>query len=158
MIVVNSSISNYLEKIYNKKTAKEYLDFINSNASQYIRVNSLKINPVDLAQNLFNYYGIESEIVPEIPNCLKIIKGQDKIGKTVQHIIGDYYIQSLSSMLPPVALNPDKKDFVLDLCSAPGSKTTQLGEMMKNNGTLIANEITLDRVKMCNSFERGIIK
>ena len=39
-------------------------------------------------------------------------------------------------------------DTVLDLCSAPGSKTTQLGEMMRNNGTLISNEIALDRVKM----------
>ncbi len=51
-------------------------------------------------------------------------------------------------MLPPLTLNANENDTVLDLCSAPGSKTTQLGEMMKNSGTLIANEIALDRLKM----------
>ena len=148
MFEVNSSIFTYFEKIYNEKTAKDYLDFINSRPFQYIRINSLKTNLIDVTQNLLDNYGIESEIVPEIPNCLKIIKGEEKTGKTIHHINGEYYIQSLSSMLPPLALNPNENDIVLDLCSAPGSKTTQLGEMMNNNGTLIANEISLDRVKM----------
>ncbi len=148
MIEVNSSIFTYLKKIYNEKTAKEYIDFIYSNPSQYIRVNSLKTNPADLSQKLFEVYGIEVEAINDIPGCLKIIKNENKTGKTIQHILGDYYIQSLSSMLPPLALRPDEQDTVLDLCSAPGSKTTQLGEMMRNNGTLISNEIALDRVKM----------
>ncbi len=148
MIEVSSSIFTYLKKIYDEKTAKEYVDFITSKPSQYIRVNRLKTNPACLTQNLFNTYGIECEPVPAIPGCLKITKGEDKTGKTIQHINGDYYIQSLSSMLPPLSLAAEEDDMVLDLCSAPGSKTTQLGEMMKNSGTLIANEISLDRVKM----------
>jgi len=145
---INSSIFTYLKKIYNEKTAKDYLDFISSKPFQYVRINSLKTNLNELTQNLSNNYGIEFETVPRIPNCLKIVKGEDKTGKTVQHINGEYYMQSLSSMLPALALHPDENDIVLDLCSAPGSKTTQLGEMMRNKGTLIANEISIDRVKM----------
>lgn len=148
MIEVSSGIFTYLKKIFNEKTAKEYVDFISSKPSQYIRINKLKTNQNNLTQNLFDNYGIEFEPITNIPGCLKVTKGEDKTGKTIQHIIGNYYIQSLSSMLPPLSLNADKNDTVLDLCSAPGSKTTQIGEMMKNQGTLIANEIALDRVKM----------
>jgi 16S rRNA (cytosine1407-C5)-methyltransferase len=145
---INKSIFTYLKKLYNEKTAKDYLDFISSKSFQFIRVNSLKTDLHQLTQSLSENYGIEFEIVPGVPNCLKIVKGENKTGKTVQHINGEYYIQSLSSMLPALALKPDENDIVLDLCSAPGSKTTQLGDMMRNNGTLIANEIALNRVKM----------
>jgi len=48
-------------------------------------------------------------------------------------------------MIPPIVLNPDETDVTLDLCAAPGSKTTELAEMMSNKGTLIANEIAMDR-------------
>jgi len=50
-------------------------------------------------------------------------------------------------MLPPIVLHPSEKDLVLDLCSAPGSKTTQLAEMMKNKGRLVVNELEMDRIK-----------
>ncbi|MFZ0454457.1 MAG: NOL1/NOP2/sun family putative RNA methylase [Ignavibacteriaceae bacterium] len=148
MIEVSSGIFTYLKKIFNEKIAEEYVDFIGSKPSQYIRINRLKTSQTDLTKSLFNTYGIESEPIPGIPGCLKVLKGEEKTGKTIQHIIGDYYIQSLSSMLPPLSLDADENDTVLDLCSAPGSKTTQIGEMMKNQGTLVANEIALDRVKM----------
>lgn len=148
MFEINSGIFTYLKNIYNEKTAKNYLDFISSKSFQFIRVNSLKTVLHELTQELSNNYGIEAEIMPGIPNCLKIVKGEDKTGKTIQHINGEYYIQSLSSMLPALVLNPGENDIVLDLCAAPGSKTTQLGVMMGNDGTLIANETALDRVKM----------
>jgi 16S rRNA (cytosine1407-C5)-methyltransferase len=145
---ISSSISAYIKNIYDEKTAKEYIDYINSRPSQYIRVNRLKTNSIHLSQVLERNYNVNSKAVSTIPYCLKITNGENVTGKTIQHILGEYYIQSLSSMLPPIVLNPDKKDIVLDLCSAPGSKTTQLGEMMHNTGTLISNEISLDRVKM----------
>ena len=148
MIEVSPGIFAYLKKIYNDKTAREYIDFIGSKSSQYIRLNKLKTNPAYLIKNLNDNYGIELEPVIGIRGCLRVTKGEEKTGKTIQHIIGDYYIQSLSSMLPPISLNACENETVLDLCSAPGSKTTQIGEMMNNNGTLIANEIALDRVKM----------
>jgi 16S rRNA (cytosine1407-C5)-methyltransferase len=50
-------------------------------------------------------------------------------------------------MIPPIVLNPSSSDRVLDLCAAPGSKTTQLAEMMCNTGTLIANEVSTERLK-----------
>jgi 16S rRNA (cytosine1407-C5)-methyltransferase len=51
-------------------------------------------------------------------------------------------------MIPPLILSPQPDDTVLDLCAAPGSKTTEMAEMMLNKGTLVANEVALNRVKM----------
>lgn len=50
-------------------------------------------------------------------------------------------------MIPPLVLKPNSEDKVLDLCSAPGSKLTQLAELMENKGTLYSNEISVDRIK-----------
>lgn len=46
---------------------------------------------------------------------------------------GKFYIQSLSSMIPPIVLNPEKDEKVLDLTAAPGSKTTQMACLMENS-------------------------
>ena len=110
----------------------------------------MRISPFTEAQKLIDnlkLYGVELEQIVNLPRSFKIMDGQDVAGKTLQFILGQYYIQSLSSMIPAIVLNPNENDVVLDMCAAPGSKTTQLAEMMNNRGTLIANEISLDRLK-----------
>ena len=54
---------------------------------------------------------------------------------------GEIYLQSLSSMVPPLVLNPKPNEKVLDLTAAPGSKTTQMAAMMQNKGYILANEL-----------------
>ena len=68
-------------------------------------------------------------------------------------------------MITPLMLNPNSEDKVLDLCAAPGSKTTQLSEMMKNKGTLVANEPSTTRIKSLvfnldkmNRLNMGVVK
>ncbi len=74
-----------------------------------------------------------------------------ELGNAIEHILGYYYIQEISSMLPPIALDPKPGELVLDLFASPGSKTTQIASMMQNQGTLIANELKLDRIKILTS-------
>ncbi len=146
---LSENIYNYLSSLYGKKSADLYDEFAGSEPRKYIRVNRLKSSPDKLDTLLRINYGIETEEVSDVPDALLITKDEDGLlGKTIEHICGLYYIQSLSSMLPPLVLKPDASDLVLDMCAAPGSKTTELGELMNNRGMLISNEIQNDRLRM----------
>jgi 16S rRNA (cytosine1407-C5)-methyltransferase len=145
---LSQNIYNYLSSLFGTEAAARYDEFLRSEPQKFIRVNPLKASLDELKLSLENNYGIICERVKEIPNALKVTDDKGILGKTIEHISGFYYIQSLSSMLPPLVLNPSGEDTVLDLCAAPGSKTTELAEIMKNRGTLISNEIQNDRVRM----------
>ncbi len=146
---LSENIFNYLSGLYGKDAADMYEDFAGSEPRKYIRVNRLKSSRDSLKDLLKVNYRIGSEIIPGVPDALHITEDSGGLlGKTIEHICGLYYIQSLSSMFPPLVLNPAENDIVLDLCAAPGSKTTELGELMNNGGTLISNEIQNDRVRM----------
>ena len=80
-------------------------------------------------------------------------------GKHPYHEAGLYYIQEPSAMAPAAFLDPQPGDRVLDLCAAPGGKTTQLADRMNGEGILIANEINRDRAKILSqNVERLGIK
>ncbi len=78
-----------------------------------------------------------------------------EIGRSMEHLLGYYYVQDISSMLPALSLNPEENELVVDLCAAPGSKTSQMSAMMNNKGTLIANDISIGRIKiLASNLER----
>ena len=78
-----------------------------------------------------------------------------ELGRALEHLLGYYYVQELASMLPIIALKPKPNETILDLCSAPGSKTTQIAAEMENTGLIIANEIHLGRIKiLASNLER----
>jgi len=145
--VVSSNIYNYISFYYNEEAAKAFSKFVEKEPAMYIRVNTIKNNTPSLRKILSERYGIEADPVITIPDALKIVKGREFVSRTIEHIMGEFYIQSLSSMIPPVILAPTSEDKVLDLCAAPGSKTTQIAEYMNNKGTLVANELQLERIK-----------
>ena len=144
---ISGKVYDYLTNLYGEESAKKYLEFAKEYPSVYVRVNPLKISRDGLVERLKKRYGIEPEIFESLPDTLKFHEREEDLGKTLEIVLGYYYIQGFSSMLPALVLNPTREDKVLDLCSAPGSKTTQMAEMMQNSGTLIVNEIQLDRIK-----------
>jgi len=78
-----------------------------------------------------------------------------ELGRALEHLLGYYYVQEIASMLPVIALKPKKNETILDLCAAPGSKTSQLAAKMENTGTIIANDLKLGRMKiLASNLER----
>lgn len=69
------------------------------------------------------------------------------IGKTMEHFLGLCYVQEASSMAPVRALCPRPGETVLDMSSAPGSKTTQASALMGNTGLVVANDVSVERTK-----------
>lgn len=92
--------------------------------------NSIKFLPVIWYKNALILENISSQNVTD----LDIYKE------------GKIYIQSLSSMLPVVVLQPGQNEKILDMTAAPGSKTTQMAAIMKNNGEIVANDISYSRI------------
>ena len=110
------------------------------------RVNTLKTDK-QVVKERFEEYGIHLKQVPWHSDAF--ISQNNSIGNTLENFLGYIYIQELTSMLPPLILHAElqNSEFVLDGCAAPGSKTTQLAAMMKNNDTIIANDIDYNRIR-----------
>ncbi len=73
---------------------------------------------------------------------------QDRPGLHPWHDAGLYYLQEPSAMAPVALLDPRPGEWVMDLCAAPGGKTTQIAGRMKNAGLLVCNEIHPKRARI----------
>lgn len=102
------------------------------NKKNYFRVNTLKTS----VEEFLSFSSIQIEKTP-LPIAFS---SPTPPGATLENFLGLIHIQSLSSMLPPLALAPKKTDVVLDLCASPGSKTTQMAAEMNNEGVIVAND------------------
>jgi NOL1/NOP2/sun family putative RNA methylase len=69
------------------------------------------------------------------------------IGKRIEHFVGLIYVQEAASMAPPLVLQPQPGERVLDIAAAPGSKTTEMSAMMRNTGIVISNDPSPTRVR-----------
>ncbi len=69
------------------------------------------------------------------------------LGKRIEHFIGLIYVQEAASMAPPLVLQPQPGERVLDIAAAPGSKTTEMSAMMQNTGLVISNDPSPTRVR-----------
>lgn len=76
---------------------------------------------------------------------------EEKAGKTVLHAAGAYYVQEPSAMCAAPLLDVRKGEKVLDMCSAPGGKGTQMAQRMDGEGIIVLNEINLSRAKILSS-------
>lgn len=135
---------DFTQEIYNtfsSKIADKILMGMYEKRYTTLRVNTIKYNIEDLIAVL-KKENIEFERVEWYENAL-IIKNvnERKLQELEIYKNGYIYIQSLSSMIPPLVLNPKRGDKVLDLTAAPGSKTTQMSAMMENEGYILANEL-----------------
>jgi len=110
-----------------------------------IRVNTLKAVRKELAQTLINK-GVSLEHVKWSKVGLVIYESKIPIGATPEYLSGQYMLQSAASFLPVLALDPQANEEVLDMCAAPGGKTTHIAALMKNTGCVHANDKNIARI------------
>ena len=144
-----------IELLMGKEEAEKYFSLFGKPLQNFIRCNTLKILPAELIRKLKRWHIIQPfHDYPEI----MLVKSElmpGELGKATEHLLGYYYIQDVSSMMPVLVLEPTKNDFILDLCAAPGSKTTQIAAKMENSGFLIANDNRIDRISiLASNMER----
>ena len=125
-----------------------FLESFNRPRAVGLRLNPLKTNtPPDLSQ-------FALMPVPWEP-CGYYYDPQTRPGKSPYHEAGLYYLQEASAMAPAALLDPKPGERVLDLCAAPGGKSTQLAGRMRGRGLLVCNEINPKRAKiLASNIER----
>ena len=134
-----------LYKLHSPLVADKILAGMAGKRNTTLRVNTLKYNIQDLMR-YFRKINIKFERVNFYDDALIIKNANEKeIQKLEIYEKGYIYLQSLSSMIPPLVLDAKENEQILDMASAPGSKTTQISAMMKNTGHIIANE--LDKIR-----------
>ena len=130
---------NRLESIIPSDKLHTILEAYTLSRPTTLRVNTLKTT-VDQLTHLFDQQKILYE--PSTISPISFIIKSDKrmLLDLDAYINGLFYIQSLSSMLPVLALEPQPNEKILDIAAAPGSKTTQIAALMNNTGKIIAND------------------
>lgn len=121
-----------------------------------LRVNTHKIS-ISQFQQIAREHHWELSPIPWEPAGF-FIDREDKqlpLGKTGEHFAGLFYLQEASSMLPARVLSPGEGDIVLDMAAAPGSKTTQMSNIMHHKGIIISNDFSVSRTKaLATNIER----
>lgn len=154
---IKYSYSPWMIKTFIKDFGKEFtedlLEANNERSNLYIRVNTLKITREKLMKE-FDKISIKSYKVNDIEEALRVenlknIENNDLFKK------GFFTIQDISSMIVGKVMNPNKNSRVLDLCSAPGGKTTHIATLMENTGEVVSRDIFDHKLKLIkNSVDR----
>ncbi len=127
---------------YSKLTDwEQYKKYTTCFLRKSIRINTLKKPVKEVISRLEKDWNFE-----QIPWCkegfyIESKHGRLDVGNTVEHCLGYYYVQEAASMIPPLVLEPKEGDRVLDIAAAPGSKSSQICQMMNNEGILVANDV-----------------
>ena len=135
-------VERYISLVNN---SKKFTNTVEKPLKQTFRINTIKGDKDEILNNMKSY----DSSIKKIPWCNNAFETDlTNLGSSIQHFSGQIYIQELTSMVPPlIASDLIKGKTILDCCAAPGSKTTQMAEIMNNEGHIIANDARHGRIK-----------
>lgn len=139
-------ITNYIFENYGLEYTKNFLRYVNSEQLISIRVNNLKTNVSDLKKLL----EAKSFIVKEsnISKNALIILNPSGLANSKEFKEGLFTIQQEASMKAIEVLDPKENSNILDICAAPGTKTSYIGEYVNNKSKILANDLLADKLSL----------
>jgi 16S rRNA (cytosine967-C5)-methyltransferase len=138
------------EQRWGREKLRALLDWNNTPPPLFIRVNTLKTTAGKLAQQ-FETEGVL--FTPKAfdwapPDSVFELRSHRPLASLPSFQQGDFYVQDPSTLLAVRALDPQPRETVLDLCAAPGGKTTFIAQVMRNEGIVVARDADKERLKL----------
>lgn len=147
-----------LEKQYGKELTSLILKGYQAKRKTTLRVNTIKTTTEKVKEELKKEKIAFEEVAWNKDAIILLQADENDIRRLRMYDNGEIYLQSLSSMLPPMILAPQEGENILDMAAAPGSKTTQLAAMTNNKCMITAcemNKVRAERLKY-NLEKQGV--
>ncbi|WP_130820074.1 16S rRNA (cytosine(967)-C(5))-methyltransferase RsmB [Anaerococcus vaginimassiliensis] len=139
-------ITKYIFDNYGMDYTKEFLRYANEESKLSIRVNTTKIDADSLKKDLESIgYTVKDSKISK--NAL-IVDNPNGLVSTNLFENGLFTIQQEASMKTVEVLNPQHNSNMLDICAAPGTKTTYIAEYTENTGKILANDISFNKLDL----------
>jgi 16S rRNA (cytosine1407-C5)-methyltransferase len=151
-VKLNTDISSSLERYRDSLGDEGYLALLNELENPLpsaIRANLLKVAPENAIQKWKLSYDWDLKPISYCPYGWQVISSGVSVSRTIEHRMGEYYVQDAASMLPVTLLDNRSKDgqLILDMAASPGGKTTQLIDVTGDRSFVIANDTSASRLQ-----------
>lgn len=144
-------VEHYI-KLYGAENTENMLEFFNQVPDTWVRINTLKIS-IEEGEKIFSEKGISIEKSEYIAEAYKIIGGYPLM-RMDEYKDGLFSIQDETSMMAVDILNPSPGENIIDVCSAPGGKTTFIAERMQNQGEIKAVEFYDHKIDTIKEYSK----
>jgi NOL1/NOP2/sun family putative RNA methylase len=125
---------------------------------QAIRINVANSEPKKTVERLESR-GVKLEAIPFLENGFWVCRSEFSVGATSEYLLGLYSIQEAAAQIPVSLFTEVKHQLMLDACAAPGGKTVQMADRMRNTGALVALDVRRRRLNaLANHLERCQVK
>jgi 16S rRNA (cytosine967-C5)-methyltransferase len=138
-------VAQWLESLGGQKT-EELLKAFSVEQRLVVRTNLNHTTPEALLAAL-RAQGIEAEQTEVLPYAL-VLSGYDRLDAIPQFAAGDFYVQDISSMMVAEWASVKEGDYVIDVCAAPGGKSTHIAELLKGTGHVEARDLTEEKAAL----------
>jgi 16S rRNA (cytosine967-C5)-methyltransferase len=137
----------YCFKLFGRREAIAMLEADMQPQPTYIRLNTLKTAETEFSRKLAED-GIKIEKVEPLRHTFKFAGAKQPLTRTTSFNEGLFYIQDKASCFAAEVANPKPGTSLLDICAAPGSKTTYLAQLMQNRGVIYSIDYSKRRMKV----------
>jgi len=146
----NDYLLGKIRQLFPKKEAQAFLEANEKQRPTVLRVNTLLKRRKDVASMLAGRK-VETGNLEWTDTALVAFKSEVPLGATPEYLAGYYTMQGANSMLPVLNLDLREGQTVVDLCAAPGGKSTHIAALMNNTGVLYCNDVCKERIRALRS-------